>query len=201
MSQQTTTVRAVAVGVSLAWSAVLYISGVDLAASSQRLLAYLPTVAVLLAVAFDLWLWKLPGMNRVTGRPRLDGTWQTVLTPHPDSYIPPSGDQGPIQALTCIEQTFWTLSVSLITTQSRSQSTTASLASNAESKNTKRMYYTYSNDPKLAERPRSFAHLGSCELTIVGDKPTKISGMYWTNRLTMGDLELTFVDRRTDHTL
>lgn len=201
MTQQANTIRVVAVGVSLIWTTILYFSGVDLAASTQRLLAYLPTVAVLLAVAFDLWLWKLPGVNRITGRPRLGGTWRTTLTPHPDSHIPPNGNRGPIHALTCIEQTFWTLSVALITEQSRSHSTTASLTSNADSKNTKRLYFTYRNDPKLAHRPRSLAHLGSCEVTVVGDKPTQIDGMYWTNRLTMGDMELQLIDRRTDHVL
>lgn len=201
MNQQANTIRTVAISVSLIWTAILYLSGVDLADTTQRLLAYLPTAAVLLAVAFDLWLWKLPGMNKLTGRPRLDGTWRTNLTPHADSDIPDGGNRGPIQALICIEQTFWTLSVSLITEQSRSQSTAASLAANTESKNTKRLYFTYRNDPKLAHRPRSLAHLGSCQLAVFGHKPARVEGMYWTNRLTMGDLSLDLVDRRTDHTL
>ncbi len=122
------------------------LSGVDLAATTQRLLAYLPTVAVLLAVAFDSWLWKLPGMNKLTGRPRLDGTWRTTLTPHADSHIPDGGNRGPIRALICIEQTFWTLSVSLITDQSRSQSSTASLAANTDTA-------AYATAPSMTRTP------------------------------------------------
>lgn len=201
MNQQAAIIRVVAVGISIAWTATLYLSGVDLAEPTRRLLAYLPTVAVILAVAFDLWLWKLPLMNRIVGRPRLDGTWRTTLTPNPESHIPDGGNRGPVQALTCIEQTYWTMSVSLLTAQSRSQSTTAALAANPDSKSTKRLYFTYRNDPQLAHRPRSLAHLGSCELAITGHKPTRIDGMYWTNRLTMGDLCLELIDRRTDHTL
>src|SRR5690625_4535911 len=44
-------IRLAAVGVSLVWSAVLYLAGVKLPTAAQHALAHLPTAAVVLVVA------------------------------------------------------------------------------------------------------------------------------------------------------
>lgn len=191
-------VRIVAVGVSAAWSFVFVTSGVTLEDSTQRLLAYIPSVLVLLTVAFDLWVWKWPGVHRLVGRPRVDGTWRTTIRPHEKSRIPKNGTRGPIASAVVVEQTFWTVTVRLLTTESSSMSEVASMRAHGESREQHLLTYIYRNEPKQEHRPRSSPHRGACEFTVVGRVPKTISGTYWTDRLTVGDMDLVLVDRRKD---
>lgn len=191
-------VRIVAIAVSAAWGLTLYLSGVNLDDSTRRPLAYLPTASVLLAVAFDLWVWKWPGIHKLVSRPRVDGTWRTTIRPHHQSRIPKGGKRGPITSAVVVEQTFWSLSVRLLTDESASMSEVASLRSHGESRGQCLLTYTYRNEPRAEHRPRSAPHRGACELTVVGRLPKSLMGTYWTDRFTVGDMELTLVDRRQD---
>ncbi|AMY54935.1 hypothetical protein HQO44_20885 [Rhodococcus fascians] len=191
-------VRIVAVAVSAVWGAGLYLSGVDIDDSMRRLLAYIPSASVLLAVAFDLWIWKWPGVHILVGRPRMDGTWRTTIRPHQKSQIPKGGNWGPITSAVVVEQTFWTISVRLLTAESSSMSEIASLRNHGESKEQTLLTYTYRNEPRAEHRPRSAPHRGACEFTVVGRLPKYITGTYWTDRFTVGDMDLTYVDRKKD---
>lgn len=191
-------IRIVAVCVSAVWALALYVSGVEVDGSTRRVLAYVPSVSVLLAVAFDLWVWKWPGVHKLVGRPRIDGTWRTTIRPHEKSRIAKNGNRGPITSAVVIEQTFWTVSVRLLTAESSSMSDVASLRNHGDSRGQRLLTYTYRNEPRQEHRPRSAPHRGACELTVVGRLPQTIAGTYWTDRLTVGDLELSFVDRETE---
>lgn len=184
-------VRTVSTVVSLVWMAVLFASGIELPTLGKQLIAYLPTFLVLLAVAFDLWIWKIPVLGRLHRRPRIYGTWETTITPHPGSHIPEGGTRVPIQGTTTVEQTFWTLSVIMKTAESESISRAESIAADGGSKTRKVMTYTYMNTPQLAVRDRSPIHVGAANLTIEGLHPRSMNGTYWTDRLTIGDLALT----------
>jgi len=194
-------VRLWATGVSVGYSVILYIAGVDIGDDLRRLVAYLPSLAVVIAVAFDLWLWKLPKMRGWCNRPLISGTWITTIKPHPDSHIPEGGNRGPITAARIIEQTFWTLSVVQVSKESDSLTKVAELvAPNGDSKERKVLYATYDNQPQMSQRPRSYGHLGGTRLTVIGDRPNHMSGTYWTDRLTMGSLELDLRTRKTNFT-
>lgn len=56
----------------------------------------------------------------MTGRPHLYGTWRASITPSPGSRIPEGGNIGLISAAVVIEQTLWTVAVSLHTPESSS---------------------------------------------------------------------------------
>lgn len=185
------TIRAVAIAVSAAWTTVLYMSGIELPTSAQHIVANIPTVLVVLTIAFDLWLWKLPLVNRLHSRPRIGGTWSTVITPHSDSHIPEGGNTGPIAAETIIEQTFWTLVVTMQTGESESVSRAEDLAPAGSSRTRKVLTFTYTNTPQVAFQDRSPIHVGATMLTLTGSRPDKMTGVYWTGRLTIGDLVLT----------
>ena len=129
MRNHAKTVRLCATGVSAGYSVILSVAGVDIAEDLRRLVAYLPSLAVVIAVAFDLWLWKLPKLRGWCNRPLISGTWITTIEPHPDSQIPEGGDRGPITAVTVIEQTFWTLSVVQVSQESDSLTKVAALVS------------------------------------------------------------------------
>lgn len=171
----------------------------DVGDDLRRLVAYLPSAAVIGAVAFDLWLWKLPKVRGWSNRPLIHGTWSTTIEPHPESHIPAGGNRGPITAATIIEQSFWTLSVAQVTAESASMSKVAALvAPNGDSKERRVLYSTYDNEPQMSQRPRSYGHRGGTQLVVVGDNPGYMAGTYWTDRLTMGSLELTLRSRKTN---
>ena len=176
--------------VSLVWTAVLYASGIHLPTAGEQVLANVPTLLTLLGVAFDLWLWRIPLLGGVHRRPRIYGTWQTTITPHPDSHIDNEENRGPIEATVEIEQSFWSLTVTLKTAESESISRAESIAPDGGSKTRKVLTYVYTNTPQLAVRHRSPIHVGAANLTIEGVQPDALRGTYWTDRLTVGDLEL-----------
>lgn len=190
--------RGVAIAVSAVWAAVLFLTGLDLDDGVRRLMVYLPSLIGLLVVAFDLWLWKIPGISKMTGRPLIYGTWQATLTPNPESRIPDGGNWGPITGAMVIEQTFWTTAVRLHTEQSSSASTTAQIVSANASKQSKNLFFTYANRARQEHNQRSFAHHGTTLLHVTGIKPHTLEGSYWTDRLTAGDIVLRFINKKVD---
>ncbi|WP_456316488.1 Cap15 family cyclic dinucleotide receptor domain-containing protein [Streptomyces luteolus] len=152
----------------------------------------------LAVVVFDRWMWRWPGIHRLVGRPRLDGTWHVELRPHPDSRIPRGGNRGPIHAYMLIEQTYWSLHAVLMTAESSSSSRTAAVRGNQGSQRHV-LEFVYGNEPRLEHQPRSRSHTGTCLLTITERIPQTLSGRYWTDRLTMGDMDLTYLDRATTY--
>lgn len=176
--------------VGVVWTLVLYTSGLNLPTLGKQVVANLPTASLLLALTFDLWLWKIPGAHRIHGRPRIDGTWETTITPQLGSHIPAEAGLHPRDATTIIEQTFWTLSVRMKTTESESISRAESLLPDGGSKQRKVLTYVYTNTPQLAVRDRSPIHVGATNLTVERGRPDTMDGTYWTDRLTIGDLHL-----------
>ena len=52
------------------------------------------------------------------------------------------------------------------------------------------MIGVYSNEPKHSIRNRSPIHYGTLKLNIIGNPVTALSGHYWTDRGTQGELYL-----------
>ncbi len=190
--------RWTAIGVSAIWAAVIFFTGPDLDSNTRRALSYLPSVAGALVVAFDLWLWKIPGISRLTGRPHLWGTWRVELQPSPKAVIPKGGNRGQVAGAMVVEQTFWTIALQLYTTESGSSSISAALINKTDSKQSKSLLFTYTNIARQAHGHRSSQHSGTCRLDVTGISPARLTGTYWTDRLTAGDASLTLVDRTDD---
>src|SRR4051794_39187360 len=71
------------------------------------------TVAGLLLLAFNRWIWHFPGIRKLHGRPVLRGTWHGELAsqwmdPETSRRVPPDPD-----VFLVVRQTFWTVSVRL----------------------------------------------------------------------------------------
>jgi hypothetical protein len=178
---------------------VLFLTGNPLEHGARQAVSYVPTFVGFGVILFDVWLWRCPGVHFFVGRPRIDGTWLATLQPSADSHIPEGGNRGPIEAAVVIEQTYWSLAATLMTKESTSQSYTASLRADAESRGRRLLTYSYGNVPEQAQRPRSQPHLGATQLRVTGRLPTELTGSYWTDRLTRGDMRLTFFSRERDY--
>lgn len=190
-------VRYTAVGVGLAYALVLYLAGVRLDVDLRRGLAYLPTLAVAVVVAWDLWVWRWPVIWRASTRPRLDGLWSVTLHPTEESRIPAGGNRGPIQAYLVIRQTYWAISLRLYTAESSSVSRSF-FWDDSHGTGTGWLTFVYDNNPMLRLQHRSIRHLGTCSLHPGNRRPTMIEGRYFTDRYTQGDMMLTFVNRNAD---
>jgi hypothetical protein len=154
------------------------------------------SAAVLAAVAvlalWDRWLWKLGWIQRIPHVPRnLNGTWQGKLA---SLWIDPgTGEQLPEKAAyLVVRQTASTVSVTLLTDESRSKS---SLALVSALDGAASLDYMYLNQPDTQVEHRSRMHHGSTSLLVTGCPATRLKGRYWTDRDTRGELD--FSARRT----
>lgn len=180
-----------------AYTALLLLAGVPLGSSFKHLVSFIPVAVVAIFVATDekLWKWKL--VQRVLRRPRLEGTWRLALEPTADSHIPPGGNRGPIDAFCIIEQTWWGVHVTQVTKESKSDSVGGSIIS-AEGTSQRRLLFPYTNVPEQKHQPRSTQHNGCCSLAAAGLLPETMTGFYFTNRLTRGDIAGVLLGRATD---
>jgi hypothetical protein len=198
MAKPTSVVRLTAVVVGVAYAIALYLSGVHLKSDAKHVLSYLPAALALALTAWDLWLWRLPLLHRVSKRPLIAGTWVATLTPTAASHIPEGGIRGPIEAYLVITQTYWSITVRQYTAESTSDSRAAMWQQNPGNA-ARELTFTYSNRPLHSLEERSQPHLGTAELDVVGMEPSAMSGDYFTDRYTKGDMQLTLVDRTTRH--
>lgn len=146
------------------------------------------TVATLTLAAWDVWLWRLPLLQRLPGTPRsVRGTWKGTLT----SYWkdPATGQSPPPKSVyLVVRQTGTLISVRLITNESSSAS---SLATVAEVDGSCVLTYMYLNKPDMQFEHRSRMHHGSTVLDISGRPAKRLRGRYWTDRDSKGELDFT----------
>ena len=194
MNRPARLVRVTAVGVTLAYGAVLYASGFELDNWGRRIIGALPTLGVLTLTLWDIWLWRLPGLQNLHGRPRLDGLWQVELNPTQASHIPQGGNRGPITAFVVVTQSFWSIHLRQLTTESKSDSR-AWFWFRAFGTDVDRLAFLYENSPMQRHQHRSQRHFGSCTLEPASLTPAEMSGVYFTDRYTRGDMVFALVDR------
>jgi hypothetical protein len=153
------------------------------------------SAAGLFVLAFDHFLWRLPKIGfRISKRPDLRGTWRGTLashwiSPETNERIPPDPE-----VYMVIRQTYWSVTATQITKESKSCSTTAVIEDDGCEQY--ELVALYRNTPRAAVRERSQVHHGSFKLDIGGRPPSRLEGYYWTDRNTIGELEFHVRDRR-----
>lgn len=190
-------VRGTAVAVGLVYSAILFLSGIDLDTLAKQVVALIPSIAPLAVVAYDKWVWRWGFVQKLNHRPRVDGLWKATLTPDTDSHIPSEVPRGDIEVYIVIEQSYWTISVTQFSKESRSYSRTSTFLKHGES-NHMSLSFLYDNVPRQEHRRRSPRHVGACEFSTPQGTPTRLEGHYFTDRFTQGEMTLELVDRSTN---
>lgn len=196
MARPTGVARVVTLCVSGVYSLVLFNLGFDILDWWRFFVSFLPTLAVVAVIIWDVWLWRLPGVQQLVRRPDLRGLWQVTLTPHSDSAIPNGGNRGPIMAFLEIKQSFWGVHLRLYSKESSSKSTATTWLPTYESA-VDDLTFIYDNTPRVSESPRSMRSSGTCTLAPTSLKPSEIEGTYFTDRFTKGDMLLGLIDRTT----
>jgi hypothetical protein len=175
--------------VALAYLVSYVVQGAPVTSDLARPLGAAAAVAALLLQAFDRWVWRWPLIFRFVRRPHIGGTWRGTLESHwidpeTNQRIPPDDE-----VYMVIRQTYWTVSARLITRESKSYSMLATIDSEGNAQYS--LMAIYRNTPRARVRHRSQIHHGSLMLDIAGDPPSRLEGFYWTDRQTMGEIELT----------
>jgi hypothetical protein len=177
-------------GLSIAyWVALLLWRGAPV--SRDMLLPFSAVVGAvsLSLLVFDKWIWHWPIFRGwLVKRPRLQGTWRAELV---SDWINPETGQAiaPIQAYMVVRQTASSLSLRLLTQESRSETVSSGIESCSDG--TFEITCAYRNKPKAEYRHRSEVHYGSMLLVAEGAAPTRLEGEYWTDRKTTGSIVLT----------
>ncbi|MBI2798672.1 MAG: hypothetical protein HYX63_00040 [Gammaproteobacteria bacterium] len=86
------------------------------------------------------------------------------------------------------------VSIVLLTDESRSKSSLASVLTDSVASS---LDYMYLNTPASRFEHKSRIHHGSTSLEITGRPATRLQGRYWTNRDSRGELNLAARIRRT----
>jgi hypothetical protein len=170
------------------WAVVLFVSGQSISSALLRPFSMVTSIVVLLSIAFELWLWKIPLLHDwFVKRPVIEGTWRAELR---SNWKDANGAAiQPIQGYMVIRQTFLNLSLRLLTAESSSHLVGTEIVCSDDG-----LYCVsgvYRNEPAYQNRGRSPIHYGAVWLQVI-EKPTqKLEGHYWTDRNTAGELRLT----------
>jgi hypothetical protein len=166
------------------WFCFLLLKGYVVPSSFFEPMGLTVSGLVLLLGAFDRWIWKwLP--QSLSKRPNISGTWEIDL----QSNFSPTTEQltVPVRGFLVIRQTFSTVEARLLTAESQSHQLAAQLIMLAGD-DEYGLIAVYRNEPKILLREKSRVHFGALILRIpIGSEKT-LSGEYWTDRSTCGEL-------------
>lgn len=147
------------------------------------------TIAAIVGV-FTRWAWAWSVFRGwYVKRPDLRGTWKVELQ---SNWVDPKTGEGiaPITAYVAIRQTLTSLSLRLMTPESRSRLIAHSIE--FEDDGIFRIAGIYRNEPRVElQGDRSEIHHGSLLLEVYGEPPESLEGHYWTDRGTRGSMAIT----------
>lgn len=143
------------------------------------------TASAVLLWLFDRFIWRWPGICKLSRRPAIHGTWHGELAS--DARDETTGVQVPVDTdvYLIIRQRFWSVSARLLTKDSASVSLAASFE--ADRDGVQQLLYVYRATPRPAVQHKSKMHLGAVVLDTPGDG-SHLQGRYFTDRKSGGEL-------------
>lgn len=178
---------------AVVWTLALSGNGWAIPRQYLQPISIVATTVPLLLVVFHRWGWAWPGVNLLARRPDLRGTWKGVLQSTWPGDERSSG-QGVIHAYITISQTYTGLHLRLFTGESQSGTLIAALACEADGQYV--LSAMYRNQPRHLVRPHSPIHHGGLLLAVEGENFNRLTGSYWTDRRTDGEMRFEHVSRK-----
>lgn len=161
-----------------------------------NLAANATTFFSLLLLAFQFVIWRTPVGRRLLGWPipNLNGTWRGTLVP---GASPPGVPlAAPLPVYLVIHQTAFGFRATLHTRESRSHTVAAEFT---RLNDDVELVYSYHNTPHQNIQQRSHVHYGTAILRMASEKPDCLKGLYYTQRLTRGELAFDGHTRQQAH--
>lgn len=138
-------------------------------------ISYTVSTVVALRYAFDRWLWKLkPSLFK---RYNITGIWKGRLR---SSYANTSKT-----VTVTINQTYYSTTIRIETDINVSNSKIA-----VWDYDNNNLLYIYTTDPQIDQKRKNPAQYGAAKLVINKAHPEKICIQYWTDRKTIGVIQL-----------
>jgi len=178
------------------WVILVYVSEPEMRITfgAFKEIPHVVFVYTILYVLFTTWAWR---WRLFTGWlipfPYLGGTWRGTIAStwnNPETGTRPA----PIEAILVIRHKFDSISCTLFTTESESQSDAAALQLD-DGSDRKILSYNYTNDPRVSVRGRSERHTGAAVLRLATQPQMRLTGEYWTSRKTTGEMDFVFESR------
>lgn len=187
----------IAVGIAaVVWFLVALFTGEGVSTTALRTVTLAGSIATILLLLYDRFIWKWSVVRAFTGKPVVAGTWRGTLQ---SDYMRPgeSAPVAPISTVIRVKQTNSTLSVTLFTAESQSVTEQGALYREADDR--WRMSWIYVNDPRASVQHMSQQHRGVCDLYLSGKDGESLAGKYFTSRKTTGEMTLTEWSRHSYH--
>ena len=137
-------------------------------------------LTIALMAVYEKWLWRFNPLESV---PALNKVYTGIVK---SSY-----DNLERSATIEIKQTLLSVHVTFTSGESKSKSISASIN---EILGEKQLIYNYLNTPKSEFRSRSEVQYGTAMLCV--DNPKELTGQYYTDRKTIGDMKFTPVEKQ-----
>lgn len=182
--------RLVALSAIGIFTLLLWLGGEDVSSEWVRYGSLATLGVVTLEAIYERWLWVIIAINPAQ-HPDLRGTWRGTLV---TQWVDPSTGRSP-PAKVCylvIDQTASTVSSTLLTEESRSNSSVADVSSIGPGAKLRYLYY---NEPQIDVDHRSRPHNGAGVLHVDSTMDS-LEGHYWTDRNTRGQIRFTERQRK-----
>jgi hypothetical protein len=188
-------VTALVLVVVASWVATAAFAGEDISAKKFPSVSTAVTAVSIAIFIFDRWAWQPVG--HLLGRPVIAGTWRGTLKSY---WVNPETHQRvpEIQVVGVVTQTFSSVVFRLMTKESQSVTSSAALALDEDGRAS--LVGVYQNVPRPEVRGRSEVHAGALRLLVEGEPPKGLTGSYWTERKTLGEIALVRVSDKRAHT-
>lgn len=179
------------------WALLIYLTQPELRITLEALkeIPHVVFFYTIIYLIFTIWAWRWRLFSGwLIPFPYLGGTWRGTIV---STWINPEtgATPPPIEAILVIRHRFDSISCTLFTAESESQSNAAALQLE-DGSDRKVLSYNYTNDPRVSVRGRSERHSGAAILKLVSQPTMRLTGEYWTSRKTTGEMDFAF-DSRT----
>lgn len=178
---------------AVAWFSLAYFNQLDLSTVKGffGLVPKVVSIDLLLITAFAKWGWKLKIFRGwLVQYPNLNGTWIGFI--HSDWKNSQTDEKPPrIPVMLTVNQSFFHVSCVVRTREMESYSYSEGFLIDSD-RQVKKIAYSYTSKPRPSVSERSITHDGTAIFQIIEKPMLKLTGRYWTDRLTKGEIMLEY---------
>lgn len=181
---------------AIVWFVLAWFSGLDLSDAKDffSLVPKVVTFDLFIIAVFTKWLWKFKCFRVwLVPFPNLNGSW--IGNIYSDWINPETGQRvPPIPVMLTINQSFSHISCMMQTSEMKSYSISEGFNIDKD-RQIKQVTYIYTSRPRIVLNHRSVPHDGAMVFDIIEVPEKKLTGRYWTERDTKGEIALKFHSR------